>query len=191
MTRKLIEPCCANRHVMQLRDAIGTKGTMEIEGYGDLSLTELLPAILTRYSETELLIAAPTLPDQAAEIIDKWMRKQWARMDGRGKLDVISHLTLITDLRRRKSPMISQWQKNNPFGERLTLIDLQQDDTAILLHDFAIIGPVNMQYGYHFTATATAQVAELWEKYTTVTEQKISVGDESSRSSLDFDIAGG
>ena len=165
MARKLIEPCCANRHMMQLRDAIGTKGTMEIEGYGDLSLTELLPAILTRYSETELLIAAPALPDQATEIIDKWMRKQWARMDGRGKLDVISHLTLIADMRRRKSPMASQWLKNNPFGERLTLIDLQQDDTAILLPDFAITGPVNMQYGYHFIATATAQAGELWTKY--------------------------
>lgn len=171
MMKKLIEPCCAGRHMMQLRDAIGTKGTMEIEGYGDLSLTELLPAILTRYAETELLIAAPALPDQATEIIEQWMKKKWARRDGQGKLDVISHLTLIADLRRKKSPEASQWLKNNPFDNRLTLVDCKQPDTAILLPDFAIIGPVNMRYGYHFDAEATGnheKVAALWKKYAAI-----------------------
>ena len=170
---KIIEPCCAQRHLREVRDAIGKNGEKEFEGYGDLSLTELLPAILTRYSETEMIIVAPTMPDQAAEVITKWMRKQWARMDGKGKLDVIRHLTIIADLGRRKSPEVSRWKKENPFGERLTLIDRQQDETAIVLPDFAITGPVNMQYGENFTATATTKperVAELWEQYGGMTE---------------------
>ena len=164
----MIEPCCAQRNLLRVRDAIKNGGTARFHGYGDLSLTELLPAILVRYSETELMIVAPTLPDQAAEVIEKWMRKQWARADGKGKLDVIRHLTVIANLSRRKSPVAHQWKRENPFGERLTLIDRQQADTAILLPDFAITGPVNMRYGEHFTATATTElvkVAELWERF--------------------------
>lgn len=164
----IIEPCCAARQLMLLRDAIGKDGTKEFEGYGDLSLTELLPAILTRYSETEMMIVAPALPDQAAEVIERWMNQQWSRSDGAGKLNVVRHLTIITNMNRRKSPQVSAWVKDNPFGERLTLVDRLQDDTAILLPDFAITGPVNMRYGNRFMATATTspeRVAELWKQY--------------------------
>lgn len=171
-----------------LRNAIGDDGTKEFEGYSDMSLTELLPAILTRYSETEMMIVAETLPDQAAEIIEKWMKKQWARMDGQGKLNVIRHLTIISDFRKKKSHMASQWIRQNPFGERLTLIDRQQTETAILLPDFAILGPVNMQYGNHFIATATSkpsQVEESWEYYRMMMDEpegteKETRGEEAS-----------
>ena len=54
-------------------------GKEEIRGYGDMSLTELLPALLTSYNETELMIVAPTIPDQAAKIISKWAKWQWFR----------------------------------------------------------------------------------------------------------------
>lgn len=151
-----------------LRDVIGKSGKKPFEGYGDLSLAELLPAVLTRYSETELLIAAPSFPDQAAEAVMKWMKRQWARADGRGKLDVIRHLTIVADLSEEKSPMASQWLKDNPFGDRLTLAAMQQPDTAILLPDFAITGPVNMRYGEHFTAMATAvpqELSALWQQF--------------------------
>lgn len=164
----LIEPCCAKRHLLALRNAIRNGGTKQFEGYGDLSLTELLPAILTRYSETEMMIVAPSLPEQAAEVIDWWMNRQWPRSDGQGKVDTISHLTIIARLEKDSSHHITAWLKNNPFGDRLTLIDMEQEDTAILLPDFSITGPVNMRYGHHFTATATTEaekVAELWKKY--------------------------
>ena len=166
--KKLIEPCCAGRHMLSVRDAIGTKGTMEIEGYDDLSLTELLPAILTRYAETELMIVAPTLPDQATEVIATWMRRTIARMDGNGRLNYIRRLTIVSDLSEAASPDASAWLKENPYGERLTLHDIRQDATAILLPDFAIEGPVNMRYGKHFIATAYGKredVEELWTKY--------------------------
>lgn len=166
--KKLIEPCCAGRHMLSVRDAIGTKGTMEIEGYDDLSLTELLPAILTRYAETELMIVAPSLPDQAAEVIATWMRRTIARMDGNGRLNYIRRLTIVSDLSTSASPDASVWLKENPYGERLTLHDMRQDATAILLPDFAIEGPVNMRYGKHFTATAYGKredVEGLWTKY--------------------------
>ena len=165
---KLIEPCCAKRSMKELRDALGDDGTREIEGYGDLSLAELLPAILTRYAETTMLIAAPTIPDQAAETLQRWMNRQWERADGRGKMDVISRLTIVADLRRRKSPAVSAWLKENPFGDRLVLIDKPQTDTALLLPDFAITGPLNLAYGEHFTATATTnkeRIGELWARY--------------------------
>ena len=64
--------------------------------------------------------------------------------------------------------MASAWLKDNPLGDRLTLVDTAQTDTAILLPDFAITGPVNMQYDAHFTAEATTEsgkVAALWEKF--------------------------
>jgi len=166
---RLIEPCCAPKHVRELRDAIGKKGKSEIEGYEDLSLTELLPALLTRYAETEMLIAAPTLPDQAAEIIEKWMKKQWARMNGKGKIDVVSRMTIVADLSSEQSPMASEWLEKNPFGDRLTLVNHAQPNTALLLPDLAITGPVNLRYGRHFTATATAvqeEIDALWKRFT-------------------------
>lgn len=171
----IIEPCCAKKHVMQLRDALGKSGTTLFEGYGDMSLTELLPALLTRYSETEMLIAAPSIPNQAADIIRKWMRQKWARMDGKGKLNVIEHLTIIADLGKEKSPTASGWLKKSPFGDRLTLVDKQQAETVILLRDLAIVGPVNMQYGHHFVATMTARpshVKDLWTQWQKAAEEK-------------------
>ena len=164
----IIEPCCASRQLMQIRDAMGRNGSVLFEGYGDMSLTELLPAIMTRYSETELLIAAPAMPDQAAEVITRWMNQKWSRSDGRGKLNAIRRLTIIADLSEEVSPVASGWLKGSPFGERLTLVDRQQADTAILLPDFAVTGPVNMRYGRHFVATATVHkdsVDSLWRKY--------------------------
>ena len=166
---KIIEPCCAQRQFRELRSAIAKNGTAEFQGYGDLSLTELLPAMLMHYDNTELLIAAPALPDQAAEVIARWMRIQWPRMDGKGKVPAVRRLTLVADLSGRKSPEASRWLSDNPFPGRLTLVDRKQEDTAILLPDLAVTGPVNMRYGRNFTAAATgvpADVAALWRKFT-------------------------
>ena len=152
----------------ELRSALATKGPQSFEGYGDLSLAELLGALLPRYSETEMLIAAPSFPDQAAEAVARWLRKQFARMDGSGKYDIIRHLTIVSDLSEVSSPLASQWLKDNPFGGRLTLVDYLQKDTVILLPDIAITGPVNMRYGYNFTAKATQQqedIDALWQEY--------------------------
>ena len=168
MVTKLIQPCCAQKQLRELRNILEKKGTAQMEGYDDLSLTELLPALLTRYSNAEMLIAAPSLPDQAAEIIATWMRKQVARMDGCGNVNVVKRLTIVSDLSEAASPDASAWLKENPYGERLTLHDMRQDATAILLPDFAIEGPVNMRYGKHFTATAYGKhedVERLWTKY--------------------------
>lgn len=177
----IIEPCCAKRHLLRLRNAIKNNGTAYFEGYGDMSLTELLPALLTRYSNADMMIVAPTMPDQATEIISTWMRKQWARKDGLGKLDVIRRLTIIADLDCEKSPTATMWIKVKPYGARLELRNIQQEETAILLPDFAIIGPVNMRYGNHFVATATTdpeRVKGLWEKYSSLMEQPAPASEE-------------
>ena len=172
---RIIEPCCAPKQLCMLRDAIGQNGTTQFQGFGDMSLTELLPALLTRYSETEMMIVAPAVPDQAAEIIGMWIKKQWARMDGKGKLDVISHLTIMADLSEEKSPVASQWLKENPWGDRLTLVDKTQDDTALLLPDIAITGPLNLRYGQNFVCDVTTipeQVRSLWERYIAAAKEK-------------------
>lgn len=158
----------------QLRNAIKNGGKREFQGYGDLSLTELLPALLTRYSETEMLIAAPAIPDQAADIIHRWMRKQWARMDGTGKIDVVTKLTIIADLSPEQSPKASEWLKENPFPGRLTLADkpVAPDQQALQLPDLAILGPLNLRYGKNFTCTATTvqeEVDALWKQYARLT----------------------
>lgn len=164
----LIEPCCSHRHLGELRRMLGNGGTAEFEGYGDLSITELLPPLVNHYNGTVLVIVAPSLPDQAANAIEACMRKEWAVVDGSGKIPAVRHLTIVTDLSKEKSPMASQWLKGNPFGGRLTLVDKIQDDTVILLPDFAITGPVNMRYGEHFTAEATTDVENvrnLWMSF--------------------------
>ncbi len=158
---------------MLLRDAIGSHGKATFEGYGDLSLTETLPAILTRYSETTMMIVAPSIPDQAVNIIREWLRKAWARMDGKGRLNVLSKLTIIADLREEASPTLSSWQKDNPFPDRLTLVNKAQDETVLLLPDMAIIGPLNMRYGEHFTCEVTTKQEEVdkyWETYAALTK---------------------
>lgn len=173
-TMYLIEPCCASKHFMLLRDAIGSCGKATFEGYGDLSLTELLPAILTRYAETRMMIIAPAIPDQAADIIYEWLRKTWARMDGKGRINVLSKLTIVADLSEEVSPTASLWLKSNPFPERLTLVDKAQDDTALLLPDMTIVGPVNMRYGKHFVCEVTTrqeEVNELWDFYSKFTKR--------------------
>lgn len=153
---------------MQMRDAIGNGGKTKFMGYGDLSLTELLPALLTRYSETEMMIVAPAVPDQAAEIITRWMKKQWPRMDGRGRLNVVSKLTVVADLSEESSPMASQWLNGNPFDGRLVPVSHAQGDTALLLPDIAVTGPLNMRYGQNFVCNVTTvreEVDRLWKQY--------------------------
>lgn len=169
----LIEPCCTQKHLRELRDSIARGGTKQFMGFGDLSLTELLPALLMRYDSIEMMIVAPALPEQATDVIRASLRKQRARRDGRGNLDVISHLTIITDLSNEYSQLASLWQKNNSFGERLKLVDLQQEDTVILLPDIVLYGPINLRYGHQFEATISTLpevVERFWEKYRKLTE---------------------
>ena len=165
---RLLEPCCASRQLCILRDAIGNNGRDSFEGFGDMSLTELLPALLLRYTETEMMIVAPSIPDQATAIIREWLNKKWARWDGKGQLDCLSKLTIIADLSEDASPEMSQWLKENPFVGRLTLVNRVQSDTALLLPDIAITGPLNFRYADHFVCNVTsvpAEVNDLWAQY--------------------------
>lgn len=165
---RIIEPCCATKQFMLLRDAIGKNGKTQFQGFGDLSLTELLPALLTRYTETEMMIVAPVIPNQAADIIGQWLSKTWARMDGKGRLYCIRKLTIIGNLNADVSPKASEWLGNNPFGARLVLVNREQDDTAIILPDIAITGPLNLRYGNSFVCNVTTiadEVSALSKQY--------------------------
>ncbi len=151
----LIEPCCTPKHLLALRHILGESGTTLWHGYGDLSLAELLPPLLTRYSEVEMLMVTPSLPDAAAAVVRRMMEQQYPTRDGKGILNTIRHLMLVCDCSEKRSPLASTWLKKNPFPDRLTLKNVQQNDTAIILPDIALCGPINLTYGGHFTAMAT------------------------------------
>lgn len=164
----IIEPCCTQKQIPILRRKLGTDGTMFFHGYGDLSLDELLPVLLTRYSEADLMVVAPTLPNASAKVLKKLMERQWPTLDGKNRLNGIGHLTLLTDLRKSRSPMASSWLEENPFPDRLTLLSAQQNDTAVILPDIALYGNMNFAYGGHFSGIATKRmktIAELREMY--------------------------
>lgn len=152
---KLIEPCCSQKHWPQLRDSLGQDGTALFRGKGDLSLDELMTVILNGYSEADMILACPALPDHTAELVTRWMRKTWARMDGSGNMNAVARLTLVTDLREQKSPQASRWLAGNPFPDRLVLKNVVQNDTAIVMPDLAIYGALNLVYKASFTAVAT------------------------------------
>lgn len=149
----LVEPCCTQKQLLALRGKLGDDGTAFFHGYGDLSLAELLPVLLTRYSEVDVMIVAPALPNGAAKVLRQMMEKQWP--DGKGKVNAVAHLTLVTDLRKSKSPAASAWVQENPFPGRLILNDVQQNDTAVILPDIAMYGSINLTYGGHFSGIAT------------------------------------
>ena len=150
----LIQPCCTNKLIPQLREKLGDDGTTFIHGYGDLGIAELMTPLLTPYTEVELMIVAPSVPDTAARVIERLM-DQKLPMKGRGQVPLIKQLTIVANLKKNSKYLSAGWMKENPWGERLQLKHCQQNDTAILLPDMAIIGPVNMAYNGHFTAVAT------------------------------------
>jgi hypothetical protein len=151
-----IEPCCTQKQWPALRDKIGAYGTRMFHGFGDLSIAELLPVALTRYADTPLLFVCPSLPNAAAEVLAQQLNKTIARRNGKGTMNVISRLTLITDLSKKKSPAASKWLTDNPYGDRLQAYNIQQNDTAIIFPDFAVWGNVNINYNGHFTALVTS-----------------------------------
>ena len=168
---QIIEPCCTQKNWPELRKKIGNDGTTFFHAYGDLSIAELLPVMLTRYTDVRMTIVCPSLPNAAAEVLLTWMNKKWARQSG-GDVNVISSLTLITDLRARKSPDASKWVQENPFPGRLMLHNIQQNDTAILLPDIALFGNINMAHNGHFVALATSNqkvISNLSEVYKSLT----------------------
>ncbi len=168
----LIQPCCAPKDLLQLRHVLGEDGTTLWHAYGDLSLSELLPPLLTRYNEVEILLVTPSLPDAAAVVVRRMMQQQFPSRDGNVLHHTIAHMTLISRFTERQSPLASTWMSTTPFGERLTTKNVQQNDTAILLPDIALWGPINLTYGGHFTAMATKNartIAALREGYERLT----------------------
>ena len=151
----IIEPCCTQKHWPALLQRLKGDDIIFFHGYGDLSLSELLPVILTAYNEIDMVLVSPSLPDSTARVLISWMRKQWARMDGKGSLNVIGHLTIVTNLNKEKSPLASTWQDKSIFGPRLQLRNVQQNDTALIFPDLAIYGNINLSYGGHFSAIVT------------------------------------
>lgn len=151
----LIEPCCTQKHWPEIRRKAGAGGTTPFHGYGDLSIAELFPVLMTGYINTDMTIVCPVLPNAAVEVLKRWMEKSRASANGKERINVIRSLTLITDLRPKKAHEASKWLKENPWPDRLTLYNVQQNDTAILLPDIAIFGNINLSHNGHFVALAS------------------------------------
>ena len=169
---QLIEPCCTQKHWPALRRSLGENGTRLFCGFGDLSIDELMSVILNRYSETDMMIVAPTIPDRAATAMLAWLKKRWGCSNGTGPVNMVERLTVIADLGKEASPTASQWLTENPYPNRLIPYNIQQRDTAILLPDLAIYGNINLAYGSRFTAFATKDmqiIGELRRHYTEMT----------------------
>ena len=98
----------------------------------------------------------------AARVIERLM-DQKLPMKGRGQVPLIKQLTIVANLKKNSKYLSAGWVKENPWGERLQLKHCQQNDTAILLPDMAIIGPVNMAYNGHFTAVVTRRKKTIGE----------------------------
>ena len=185
----LLEPCCIQRQLSDLCRAIKDGGEAEFNYYGDLSLTELLPALLERYNKTRLLIVAPSIPDTAAEVIASWARRQWKRMDGSGSFYALQHITIVTSL--AASPAVGSWLEKNLFGDRLTVVDANQGEHIIALHNLAISGFRNMRYGENGTAVITTEpekIESLWEKYEAL-GFAASLVEEGERSALPLGLS--
>ena len=96
-------------------------------------------------------------------------------MDGKGRLNVLSKLTVIADLSEEASPAVNLWLTNNPFPDRLVLVNKAQDDTALLLPDIAITGPLNFRYDKEFVCDVTAipeEVSALWKTYSKLSKKR-------------------
>ena len=158
----LIEPCCVQKLIPQLRKKLEGGGTTFVHGKGDVSIAELLPELLLPHTEVELMIVAPSVPDIAARTIEALMDRQMPTK-GRGQVPMIKQLTLVANLKKNSKYISAGWMKQNPWGERLQLKHCTQNDTAILLPDMAIIGALNMAYNGHFTAIATRRMKTIEE----------------------------
>lgn len=152
---QIIEPCCTQKHWPEIRNKIGKDGTTFFHGYGDLSITELFPVLMTPYSNTELLIVCPALPNATAEVITHWMEKDFSGVASRERVPAIASCTIITNCNAKKSPAAAKWLKENPWPERMKLHNIQQNDTAVMLPDLAIYGNINLVHSGHFTALAS------------------------------------
>ena len=84
-------------------------------------------------------------------------------------------LSIIADLSEEASPAVNLWLANNPFPDRLVLVNKPQDDTALLLPDIAITGPLNMRYDKEFVcnvSTIPSEVSDLWSVYSKLAKKR-------------------
>ena len=153
-----IEPCCANKHWKKVLAELELKKTVLIEGYGDMTLNELLPVALGRCQEAEVIITAPLMPEELCRTIGTLLYHTWALPDG-GNINKIAHMRVITDARASKSPAVMEWAKR--YGGQVELASCQQNDTMVLVtdsnsaDDMAIVGPVNVQPCGQWTTMVT------------------------------------
>lgn len=155
-----------------------------MNGYGDMTLCELLPVMLERYAECEVMVAVPTLPPQLREVLDRWTRQTWG--DGSR---AVARIWVITDARESKSPGAAEWSRD----AGVAMASCQQNDTTVVVRgrgsrvesqgsrgegrefgeDVMVMGAVNVRPSGMFTAVVTKDekmIAEAWAYYNKVFE---------------------
>lgn len=195
---RTIEPCCTQKHWPQVLEDLKRRPTVMMNGYGDMTLCELLPVMLERYAECEVMVVVPTLPPQLREVLDRWARQTWG--DGSR---AVAQMWVITDARESKSPGAAEWSR----GAGVAMASCQQNDTAVVVRgrgsrgesqgsrgesresrgesresrvesqefgeDVMVTGAVNVRPSGMFTAVVTRDekmIAETWAYYNKVFE---------------------
>lgn len=166
-----IEPCCAaTKHwpkVLATLDELGEESVVGIRGYGDMTLMELLPAMVSSYSEADVLVAVPTLPSCLREKLDALLHLSWG--NDSGSVPAVARLRVITDARESRSPAAAEWIQD--AGSRVSLASCQMNDTVVIIRGSGgggvmVFGAVNARPATEWVAMATKDkrlIEDFWQ----------------------------
>jgi len=125
--------------------------TVVFEGYGDLTLNELLPVLGDIHIGQDITIITPNVPRYLLSGIQHMLA---ATVVKKGKNTLRHpHMTITTDTSEQHSPGLKELADR--VGDRITLNHQQLSDTMILLQGELWFG--NVGHGKHFHGIVTRE----------------------------------
>lgn len=156
---KLIEPCCSQRHVPELLSLLEDSDPLFFQGFGDLSLSDLLSPLLSGISLSDVLLMCPTLPSPIHPFLRSWYLKRWSTGDSSDGTPPIASLTIVTDCRSSRSGDIRAWRdsliQDGLPCQSVALSHYVQNDTCLIVNDLLIYGNMNIVPRNPFSAIVT------------------------------------
>lgn len=144
-----IQPCCTQKHIPAVRRQLEKQTTVAFEGYGDLTLADLLPVLGDTCIGHDLTIVAPNIPRYLRSAILHSMTSTVVRQGKNTPRH--PHLTIVTDTSEERSPDLRHLAESMP--DRITLCHAVQSDTMLLLPDELWFG--NIGRGARFVGVVT------------------------------------
>ena len=165
-----IEPCCTQKHWPKILHNLKDTSYVYFEGYGDMTLNELLPVVFDGFSDADVMLAVPVMPERLISTLRELTKRSWANPSGRGSVPLIKRFRIITDARSTKSPGVLDFcreLRSQCAGSGVA--SLQQNDTIIIVRDaystIMIFGSVNSRPSCQWTAFVTndqGHIADVW-----------------------------